>query len=127
MSAPTAAPAAQGTRVATLRLRRIDPWSAMKTGFVLAIGLGIAYVIATVLLFLFADVAGVFDSFNNTFSELSGGTGPFTFSIGGVLAVSLVFAAIEIVVTTLMFAVVAMLYNAAAAVTGGVGIKLAED
>ncbi|MFN8212457.1 MAG: DUF3566 domain-containing protein [Candidatus Nanopelagicales bacterium] len=46
--------AAKGTRVATLRLRRIDPWSAMKTGFVFAIGLGLMYVVAAVLLYPFA-------------------------------------------------------------------------
>lgn len=127
MASPTAAQQAQGSRVATLRLRRIEPWSAMKTGFVFAIGLGIAYVIASLLLFLFADVAGVFDSFNSTFSELSGGSGPFNFSILGVIAVSLIFAVIEVVVTTLLFAVLAMLYNAAASATGGVQVKLAED
>jgi hypothetical protein len=44
-----------------------------------------------------------------------------------VLAVALVFAVIEVVITTLMFAVLAMLYNAAASATGGVQVKLAED
>jgi hypothetical protein len=124
MSTSTQAPT---TRVATLRLRRIDPWSAMKTGFVVAIGLGIAYVIASVLLYLFASVSGVFESFNTTFTELSGGSGPFNFSVLSVVAVSLVFAVIEVVVTTVLFAVLAMLYNAAASVTGGVQIKLSED
>jgi hypothetical protein len=99
----------------------------MKTGFVFALGLGLMYVIAAVLLFLFASASGVFDSFNTTFSELSGTDGPFTFGLTGVLTVSLVFAVVEVVVTTLLIAVLAMLYNAAAAVTGGVSIKLAED
>lgn len=99
----------------------------MKTGFVFAIGLGIAYVIAMVLLFLFASVAGVFDSFNTTFSELSGGSGPFNFNVIGVFGVSLIFAAVEVVVTTLLFGVLAMLYNAAGSVTGGIQVKLAED
>lgn len=99
----------------------------MKTGFVFAVGLGIMYVIASVLLYLFASATGVFDSFNSTFSELSGTSGPFTFGLGNVLAVSAVFAVVEVVVMTLMFAVIAMLYNASAAVTGGVGVKLAED
>lgn len=98
----------------------------MKTGFVFAIGLGIAYAIAMVLIYLFADMSGVFDSFNSTFAEL-GGQGVFNFNIMGVLAVSLVFAVVEVVVTTLLFAVLAMLYNAAAAATGGVQVKLAED
>lgn len=124
---PPAAQSAQGQRVASLRLRRIDPWTAMKTGFVFAIGLGIAYVIAIVLLYLFASTAGVFDSFNTTFSELSGGEGPFNFSLLSVVAVALVFAVIEVVVTTLLFAVLAMLYNAASSVTGGVSLKLGED
>ena len=54
MTSSTVPPAAaKGTRVATLRLRRIDPWSAMKTGFVFAIGLGLMYVVAAVLLYLF--------------------------------------------------------------------------
>ena len=119
------AAAAQGTRVATLRLRRIDPWSALKTGFVFAIGLAIAYVIATVLIFLFADFSGVFESINTTISDIS--NSGFTVSLPAVLTVSLVFAVIEVVVTSLLFAVLAMLYNAASAVTGGVQVKLAED
>jgi uncharacterized membrane protein YhdT len=119
--------AAKGTRVATLRLRRIDPWSAMKTGFVFAIGLGLMYVVAAVLVYLFASSAGVFESFNSTFSELTGSEGPFAFTLVGVLTISLVFAVIEVVVTTLLFAVIAMLYNASASVTGGVSVKLGED
>ncbi|MCU0280209.1 MAG: DUF3566 domain-containing protein [Candidatus Nanopelagicales bacterium] len=126
-SSTVPAAAAKSTRVASLRLRRIDPWSAMKTGFVFAIGLGIMYVIASLLLFSFASATGVFDSFNTTFSELSGSEGPFTFGFSTVLTVSLVFAVVEVVVTTLMFAVIAMLYNASAAVSGGVAVKLAED
>lgn len=110
-----------------MRLRRIDPWSAMKTGFVFAIGLGLAYVIATVLLYLFASFAGVFDSFNTTFSELSGGTGPFNFSLLGVLAVAVIFAAVEVVVTSILFGVLAGLYNAASSVTGGIQLRLSED
>ncbi len=120
-------PTTTGARTASLRLRRIDPWSAMKTGFVFAIGLGIMYVIAWLLLYFFASAAGVFESFNSTFSELTGSEGPFVFSFMGVLSISLVFAVIEVVVTTLMFAVIAMLYNAAASVTGGVSVKLTED
>lgn len=128
MTTSTVPPAAaKGTRVATLRLRRIDPWSAMKTGFVFAIGLGIMYVIAAVLLYLFASAAGVFESFNSTFSELTGNEGPFALTLVGVLTISLVFAVIEVVVTTLLFAVIAMLYNASASVTGGVSVKLGED
>ena len=128
MTSSTVAPAAaKGTRVATLRLRRIDPWSAMKTGFVFAIGLGLMYVVAAVPLYLFASAAGVFESFNSTFSELTGSEGPFAFTLVGVLTISLVFAVIEVVVTTLLFAVIAMLYNASASVTGGVSVKLGED
>jgi len=97
----------------------------MKTGFVFAIGLAIAYVIATVLIFLFADFSGVFESINTTISDIS--NSGFSVSLGAVLAVSLVFAVIEVVVTSLLFAVLAMLYNAAASVTGGVQVKLAED
>lgn len=128
MTTSTVPPAAaKGTRVATLRLRRIDPWSAMKTGFVFAIGLGLMYVVAAVLVYLFASSAGVFESFNSTFSELTGSEGPFAFTLVGVLTISLVFAVIEVVVTTLLFAVIAMLYNASASVTGGVSVKLGED
>ncbi|MEI2619892.1 MAG: DUF3566 domain-containing protein [Candidatus Nanopelagicales bacterium] len=124
---PSTVPGPTGVRVATLRLRRVDPWSAMKTGFVFALGLGLMYVVAALLLFLFASATGVFESFNSTFSELSGTDGPFTFGIVGVLTVSLVFAVIEVIVTTLLIAVLALLYNASASVTGGVMVKLAED
>ena len=43
------------------------------------------------------------------------------------LTVSLVFAVVEVIVTTLLIAVLALLYNASASVTGGVMVKLAED
>ena len=119
--------APEGARVAKLRMRRIDPWSAMKTGFVFAIGLGIMYVIATLLLYTFSANAGVFESFNTTFSELSGEEGPFTFGFGEVLTVSLIFAVVEVVIITVLFAVLAMLYNASAMITGGVKLTLAED
>lgn len=99
----------------------------MKTGFVFALGLGLMYVVAALLLFLFASATGVFESFNSTFSELSGTDGPFTFGFVAVLTVSLVFAVVEVIVTTLLIAVLALLYNASASVTGGVMVKLAED
>jgi uncharacterized membrane protein YhdT len=116
-----------GARVAKLRMRRVDPWSAMKTGFVFALGLGIMYVVATLLLYTFSANAGIFDEFNTTFSEFSGEDAPLTFGFGEVLTVSLIFAVVEVVITTLLFAVIAMLYNASAMITGGVRVTLAEE
>lgn len=99
----------------------------MKTGFVFAIGLGTMYVVATLLLYTFSANAGVFDSFNTTFSELSGEEGPLTFGFGEVLTVSLIFAVVEVVILTVLFAVIAMLYNASAMITGGIKVTLAEE
>ena len=45
---------------------------------------------------------------------MTGSEGPFAFTLVGVLTISLVFAVIEVVVTRLLFAVIAMLYNASA-------------
>ena len=56
-----------------------------------------------------------------TFSDLAGSEGPFAFSFLGGLTVSLVFAVIEVVVTTLMFALFAFMYNLGT-VTGGVSV-----
>jgi hypothetical protein len=127
VEAEVEAAAPEGVRVARLRLKRIDPWSAMKTGFVFAFGIGIMYVVATLLIYSFSVSSGLFETFNETFSELSGEEGPFTFGFGEVLTVSLIFAVVEVVIITLLFAVIAMLYNASAMITGGVRTTLAED
>ena len=119
--------APEGARVAKLRMRRIDPWSAMKTGFVFALGLGIMYVVATLLLYTFSANAGIFDTLNTTFTDLTNEDELFTFGFGEVLTVSLIFAVVEVVILTVLVAVIAMLYNASAMITGGVRVTLAEE
>lgn len=114
-------------RVASLKLRRIDPWSAMKTGLIFGIGLGLVWLVASILIFLFASMMGVFDTVNDTVADLSGDTGVLDLSLYQVVAINTVFAVIEVVVFTLVVGLLCVLYNAAAVMTGGIGVKLAED
>jgi hypothetical protein len=47
-------------------MTHVDPWSVMKTAFLLAIALGIVTVIAVAVVWSVLGAAGVWDSINKT-------------------------------------------------------------
>ena len=65
-SGPPARRAQAPARRARLRLTRIDPWSVMKTAFLLSIALGIVTVVAVLMVWSVLGAAGVWDSINTT-------------------------------------------------------------
>jgi hypothetical protein len=60
-------------RRARLRLTRIDPWSVMKTAFLLAIALAVVTVVSVFIIWSVLAAAGVWDSINNTVQDVVGG------------------------------------------------------
>lgn len=118
-------------RQARLYLSRLDPWTVMKTAFVLSLGLAIVIVIAVFLLWLLLSVSGTFASINQTISDLGGsGSGLDTtdvFSFGRIIGFALFVAAFEIVLTSALATVTAAIYNVTVGFTGGVEVTLSED
>ena len=128
----TAAAAGRGPRRARLRLTRVDPWSVMKTAFLLSVALGIVMVVAVAIVWGVLSAAGVWDSVNRTVQDIVGSDSS-TFNVedylgtGRVLGFTLVVSVIDVVLLTAVATLGAFLYNMAAALLGGIEVTLAED
>lgn len=137
-SAPRRAPAAamsekaRGTRKARLRLTHLDPWSVMKTSFLLSIAFGIVLVIAVAVVWGVLGAAGVWDSINRTVTDVIGNN-QSGFDIrdyigtSRVVGFTMILAVVDVVLITAISTLCAFLYNLAAALLGGLEVTLAED
>lgn len=120
-------------RRARLRLTRIDPWSVMKTSFLLAIAFGIVTVVAVLMVWSVLGAAGVWDSINSAVRDIVGeqATNPFTIQdylgTDRVLGFTMLVAVIDVVLITAIATLAAFLYNMSAALLGGIEVTLAED
>lgn len=119
-------------RKARLVLTRIDPWSVTRTAFILSLSVAIVIVVAVLLLWVFLRAAGLFDAVGGTVSDLLGGSSSVVsidalLSFPRVLGFSLLVAAIEVVLLTLLTTLFAFIYNLTVGLAGGVEVTLAED
>ena len=123
----------RGTRRARLRLVHLDPWSVMKTSFLLSIAFGIVTVVAVAVVWSVLDAAGVWDSINSTVTDVVGGESAETFDVQNyvgtsrVLGFTMVVAVADVLLITAIATLSAFLYNLAAALLGGIDVTLAED
>jgi hypothetical protein len=108
-----------------LTLVFIDFWSALKISFLIGLAQAIVVVIATFLLYLVFVQTGIFDRANRVVGQVVGGNG---FDVRSILSMgqSVAFAAVagvlNMVVITIMGAVVAVIYNTIARIVGGVKV-----
>lgn len=128
--------AAQGKRPprrARLRLTRIDPWSVMKTSFLLAIAFGVVTVVSVFIIWSVLAAAGVWDSINQTVTDVVGGQDAAGWDVekyvgmSRVMGFTILVSVVDVVLITAIATLGAFLYNMAAALLGGVELTLAED
>jgi hypothetical protein len=132
---PAPMPVRRGSRVrkARLRLMRVDPWSVMKTAFLLSVALGIAMFVAVAVLWSVLDAAGVFTAVGDlvrdlTASEASAGVDVEAYtSLSRVLGFTTLIAVVDVVLVTALATLGAFLYNLSAGLLGGLELTLAED
>ncbi|GAB2979872.1 DUF3566 domain-containing protein [Nocardioides montaniterrae] len=122
----------RGPRRAHLRLTRIDPWSVMKTSFLLSIAFAVVTVVAVGMVWQVLGFAGVWDSINSTVDTAgSGATSTFHvqdfIGTGRVLGFTVLVSAVDVILITAASTLFAFLYNMAAALWGGVEVTLSED
>ena len=123
----------RGTRRARLRLVHLDPWSVMKTSFLLSIAFGIVTVVSVGLVWSVLGAAGVWDSINQTVQEVIGGDSGSTFDVedyvgtSRVMGFTMIVAVVDVILITAIATLGAFLYNLAAALLGGLEVTLAED
>lgn len=121
-----------GPRRARLLLTRLDPWSVMKTSFMISLAVAIVMVVATAVLWWTLDMTGVFGAVNRTVDDVVGtGSTSFDFlavvGFGRVMGITLVLAAVEIVLVSAMATLFSFLYNLTVGFTGGLELTLTED
>ena len=121
------------SRRARLRMTRIDPWSVMKTAFLLSIALGIVIVVSVFMVWSVLDAADVWSSINQTVRDVLGGESATTFDIEDylgtrrVVGFAMIVAAVDVVLLTAIATLGAFLYNMSASLLGGIEVTLAED
>ena len=119
-------------RKAHLRLTHVDPWSVMKTSFLFSVAFGIVIVVAVAVVWGVLGAAGIWDSIDTTVADVVGETGG-SFRIEDYLGTSrvmgftMIVAAVDVVLVTVIGTLGAFLYNLAAALLGGIEVVLAED
>lgn len=126
-----AAAKAIGPRKVRVLLSRLDPWSALKIGFLLSIALGIMFVIAIHILWSTLNSMGTIDLVNEWVQRL------FTteqevnilqfLNYGKVMSAALLVAVTNVVLISGLSVIGAMLYNVVSRVVGGVYVTLTDD
>ena len=104
-----------------LRLVYVDFWSAVKLSFLAAIAIAVVTVVAFVMVYLVVSTTGLIgkaDEFLGGFSDGSFLLSQFV-SFPQVIAFSAIVAILNLIVVTVLGAVVAGIYNLAVKVTGG--------
>lgn len=121
------------TRKARLRLTRLDPWSVMKTAFLLSIAFGIVTWVAVFIIWSAIGAAGVFDNINNTVREVLGNQDGDQFQIetyintGKVMGFTTLLACADVLIITALATLGSFLYNIAATLLGGLEVTLASE
>ena len=104
-----------------LRLVYIDFWSAVKLSFLAAVALAIVTVVSFFLVFMVIQTTGLIARFDDFFQSISDGGISISAFVGlpQVMAFAAIIAILNLIVVTVLGAVVAGIYNLAVKVTGG--------
>lgn len=113
-----------------LTLARIEPWSVLKISFLVSVALGIAGVIAAVILWNVLDGMNVFGSIENFLVQL--GADSFLelmdyLRLPRVVAYATIFGILNVILITAITTVCALLYNLLASLVGGIHISLMDE
>ena len=137
--APTSVPPAGRVQVvakpepgavrATMQIRRIDPWSALKVSALLSVALFFVWMIAVAFLYLVLGGMGVWSKLNSNVGDLltnGSGAGGELVSAGSIFGGALLIGLVNIVLLTAMATIGAFVYNLSTDIVGGVEVTLAD-
>ena len=121
----------KGPRTVRLTVAKLDPWSVMKMAFLLSVAIGIATVVAALVLWLVLQATGTIQGLQTTLAEIAGTEGADQllglFSLGRVLSFSVILALVNIVLMTALSTLFAFLYNIGSSIVGGFHLTLTDD
>lgn len=111
-----------GTKQVRLKLVYIDFWSVVKLAFLISVAIGIITVVATFLIWAILNQTGIFDDLDALLRDILGDSNfsiQDAFNVGQIMLFSIVVAILNVVVGTVLGAIVAVLYNLSVRITGG--------
>jgi len=115
---------------ASMQIRRIDPWSALKVSLVLSVALFFVWMIAVAFLYLVLGGMGVWSKLNSNVGDLltsaGGQTGGELVSSGTIFGGATLIGLMNIVLLTAMATCGAFIYNLTTDLVGGVEVTLAD-
>ena len=134
VTAPTTriqvAPGQRGPLRASMQIRRIDPWSALKVSLLLNAALFFVWMIAVAFLYLVLGAMGVWSKLNSNVGDLltsgSGGGGSDLVSASSIFGGAALIGLVNIVLLTAMATAGAYIYNLSTDIVGGVEVTLAD-
>lgn len=113
---------------ASMQIRRIDPWSALKVSLLLSVAMFFVWMIAVAFLYLVLGGMGVWSKLNSNVGDLltnNTGGGELV-SSGAIFGGALMIGLVNIVLMTAMATIGAFVYNLATDIVGGVEVTLAD-
>jgi len=113
---------------ATMQIRHIDPWSALKVSLLLNAALFFIWMIAVAFLYLVLGAMGVWSKLNSNVGDLltsSNGGGDLV-SAGSIFGGAALIGLVNVVLLTAMATVGAYIYNLSTDIVGGVEVTLAD-
>jgi hypothetical protein len=111
------------TKQVRLKLVYIDFWSIVKLAFLVTVCLGIVMIVATFLVWMFLDSTSIFDKINSLLQSILDDPSfdvMSSFSLVKVMLFTSIVALLNVVVGTVLGALVAVLYNFTVRITGGI-------
>lgn len=115
---------------ATMQIRRVDPWSALKVSLVLSVAMFFVWMIAVAFLYLVLGGMGVWSKLNSNVGDLltsaSGSAGGELVSSGTIFGGAVLIGLVNIVLLTAAATVGTFIYNLTTDLVGGVEVTLAD-
>ncbi|MGD9622128.1 MAG: DUF3566 domain-containing protein [Mycolicibacterium sp.] len=115
---------------ASMQIRRIDPWSALKVSSVLSVALFFVWMIAVAFLYLVLGGMGVWSKLNSNVGDLltsaSGSAGGELVSSGTIFGGAALIGLVNIVLLTAAATIGTFIYNLTTDLVGGVEVTLAD-
>ena len=120
-----------GPRRARVLVSRIDPWSALKLGFLMSIAIGIMFVVAVFVLWNVLNEMGTFALINQWVVDLFTPSSEIDimqfFDQNKIMSAAILLSVVNVVLLTALSTIAAFLYNVISSVVGGFYVTLTDD
>ncbi|WP_409427807.1 DUF3566 domain-containing protein [Mycobacterium sp. SMC-11] len=124
---PQVAAGTRGPLRASMQIRRIDPWSALKVSLLLSTALFFVWMIAVAVLYVALGAMGVWSKLNSNVGDLlTNNSAAELVSAGSIFGGAALIGLVNVVVLTAMATLGVVIYNLSTDVVGGVEVTLAD-